>query len=79
VIIIITASELTIVWNNLSGVNNLASAGQMIPLIIGAVILLRVVYVKIFYSQRDIDLNYFIDPPWGTVTTLAGSDEEQSA
>ena len=62
-LVIITAIELTIVWNNLSGVNNLSSAGQMIPLIIGAIILLRVIYVR-FSGLNEIETSIYINPPW---------------
>jgi hypothetical protein len=43
---VIVAAELTIKWNTISGVNNLFSAGQLIPFVIGVGSLLRVLYVE---------------------------------
>jgi hypothetical protein len=65
-ILVITATEITIVWNNLSNVNDLSSAGQLIPLLIGAFILLRVIYVRVFYNQLAISRRLYIRPPWST-------------
>ena len=45
---IITATELTIKWNRIRGVNSLTSAGQTIPLLIGIAAILRIVYVRLF-------------------------------
>lgn len=47
---IITATELTIKWNKISGVNSLTSAGQTIPLLIGIASILRIVYVRLFVA-----------------------------
>ena len=44
---IITATELTIKWNKIQGVNSLTSAGQTIPLLIGIAAILRIVYVRL--------------------------------
>jgi hypothetical protein len=33
--LIVTAVELTLKWNNVRGVNDVTSAGQLIPLIVG--------------------------------------------
>jgi len=64
--LVILATEVTIVWNNLSEVNGLSSAGQLIPLIIGIFVLLRVIYVRIFYNQREFRRRLKIRPPWST-------------
>jgi hypothetical protein len=40
---LILTVELTLLWNNVTGVNGLLSAGQTIPAIIGATSLLRTV------------------------------------
>ncbi|KAK5162395.1 hypothetical protein LTR04_003887, partial [Oleoguttula sp. CCFEE 6159] len=45
---IITATELTIYWNNITNVYSLSSAGQTIPFAIGIGALLRVVYIYAF-------------------------------
>ncbi|TKA66540.1 hypothetical protein B0A49_10482 [Cryomyces minteri] len=45
---IITATELTIYWNNITNVYSLSTAGQTIPFAIGIGALLRVVYVYAF-------------------------------
>jgi hypothetical protein len=44
--IVIVAGELTIRWNHISGVNDISSAGQLIPFVIGAGSLLRIFYVN---------------------------------
>jgi hypothetical protein len=41
----IAAVELTIIWNNITDVNNISSVGQTIPLMIGIVAVVRIVYV----------------------------------
>ena len=45
---VVLATELTIKWNTLRGVNSLSSAGQTIPFIVGVESLVRVFYV---YSE----------------------------
>lgn len=42
---VVVATELTIKWNNVTGLNSLDSAGQLIPFVIGLGILVRVFYV----------------------------------
>jgi hypothetical protein len=44
--IVITAGELTIRWNNISGVDDVSSAGQLIPFVIGLGSLIRIFYVR---------------------------------
>ncbi|KAK5016675.1 hypothetical protein LTR16_001586 [Cryomyces antarcticus] len=52
---IITATELTIYWNNITNVYSLSSAGQTIPFAIGIGALLRVVYVYAFKTGEVCD------------------------
>jgi hypothetical protein len=47
--------ELTIGWNDIEGVNSLNSAGQTIPLVIGVVALIRILYVYYFPKADDYD------------------------
>ncbi|KAK4241712.1 hypothetical protein C8A03DRAFT_40933 [Achaetomium macrosporum] len=51
--IIVAATELTIQWNNISGVNDVSTAGQIIPVIIAAGLVSRVVYVYLFEEEVD--------------------------
>jgi len=44
VVVINIATELTIKWNHIAGVDSVSSAGQMIPLIIGAAAVVRIFY-----------------------------------
>jgi len=44
--IVIAATELTIKWNAVTGVNDLTSAGQLIPLLISLALVARVLYVS---------------------------------
>ncbi|TVY73587.1 hypothetical protein LSUE1_G006853, partial [Lachnellula suecica] len=50
-----TATELTVRWNRISGVLDLSTAGQLIPLIIGGGLIIRVIYVGIFHKQDGKD------------------------
>lgn len=43
--VVVVATELTIQWNDITGLNSLDSAGQLIPFVIGSGILVRVIYV----------------------------------
>jgi hypothetical protein len=43
--IVVVATELTIKWNHVTGVNTLSSAGQLIPFVIGLGVVVRVLYV----------------------------------
>ena len=45
---VVTATELTIKWNNIQGVDTLASAGQTIPFAIGLASFVRIMYVYLF-------------------------------
>jgi len=51
--IVTAATELTIKWNMITGVNDLTSAGQLIPFLIGVALVLRVVYVGFFRNGPD--------------------------
>lgn len=50
---LIAIIEVTIVWNILTGVNSLKSAGQLIPLIVGIAGVVQVVGYYIFRSTAD--------------------------
>lgn len=43
--VVVLATELTIKWNGLRGVDTLSSAGQTIPFLVGVGSLVRVIYV----------------------------------
>lgn len=45
--IIVAATELTIAWNHITDVNEISSAGQTIPLIIGVGQIVRVLYIML--------------------------------
>ena len=51
--VVIVATELTIYWNNLSGVYELGSAGQLIPLVLGSMMLVHTLYRWIRPSRED--------------------------
>jgi hypothetical protein len=64
--IVITATELTISWNNIQGVNVVTTAGQIIPLVIGATSFLRLFYLWLarrygryrhFGVEKDVPIN----------------------
>ncbi|CAN8106198.1 unnamed protein product [Discula destructiva] len=57
------AIELVISWNNISGVNNLDSAAQLIPLIISGAFLIRSIYVWMFGPSPPQD-HYNLDFPF---------------
>jgi hypothetical protein len=52
-ILVIVATELTIDWNNIEGVNSLSGAGQTFPFFIKLGAVLRIVYVTFRYSEED--------------------------
>jgi len=53
--IVIVATELTIEWNGISGVGDISSAGQTIPMIIGIGLVTRILYIK---RLGDVDAKY---------------------
>ncbi|KAF2817020.1 uncharacterized protein BDZ99DRAFT_7341 [Mytilinidion resinicola] len=55
--IITAATELTIHWNNITGVNSLAAAGQTILFVIGLGAVIRVFYVYLFHDEQRDDEN----------------------
>lgn len=62
-ICVLAATELTILWNGIEGVNNLSSAGQTIPFVIGLGAVIRILYVYMkpeveYYSDSDSDYSY---------------------
>jgi hypothetical protein len=60
---VIVAAELTIKWNTISGVNDLSSAGQLIPFVIGLGSLLRVFYVRWKRGDEpDMDISNLVQP-----------------
>jgi hypothetical protein len=52
-ILVTLATELTIDWNEIEGVNSLASAGQAIPFVIGLGAVIRIIYVYFRYGDDD--------------------------
>ncbi|KAF2272035.1 uncharacterized protein EI97DRAFT_237369 [Westerdykella ornata] len=50
-VIIMLATELTVQWNEIQGVNTLAGVGQTIPFVIGLMSAVRILYVY-FYKQN---------------------------
>ena len=52
---VIAATELTIRWNKIQGVNSLTSAGQTIPLLIGIAAILRIAYIRISGGEPTWD------------------------
>jgi len=54
-IAVVVATELTIEWNEISGVGDISSAGQTIPMVIGIGLVTRIFYIAIF---GDIDAEY---------------------
>lgn len=80
--IVTMAIELVISWNNISGVNNLDSAAQLIPLFITGAYLLRSIYVWMADPPQEnshyVDFPYFPTGDGGiasyTVTSDSGAD-----
>ena len=54
---IVAATELTIQWNDLTGINDISTAGQTIPLIIGLSALVRVLYVALVKEDDNGEEN----------------------
>jgi hypothetical protein len=50
---VVAATELTIQWNNITGVGDLNSAGQLIPMLIGVGFVTRVVYIGVFIKEDN--------------------------
>lgn len=53
-LVIVLATELTIQWNEISGVNSLSGAGQTIPFVIGLGAVVRVFYVYYVYPANEV-------------------------
>lgn len=64
--IITTAVELVISWNNISSVNNLDTAAQLIPAIISAAYFLRSIYLGASETSPE-DGSYIDYPYWEEV------------
>lgn len=54
IIILIVQVELTISWNNISGLQSLATLGQLIPFVLGVGGLIKVVYGKLCLVKKGI-------------------------
>ena len=54
-IIVMVATELTIQWNQITGVCELSSAGQTIPLVVGGGLMLRVFWKAYWRDEEDLD------------------------
>lgn len=50
---IVLATELTIQWNEIEGVNSLVGAGQTIPFVIGIAAIVRIFYVYYVYPENN--------------------------
>jgi len=55
------ATELTIRWNQITDVRDVSSAGQLIPLVIGAGLIIRVIYVGWFRKGKAKEDAYDTD------------------
>lgn len=62
--VIVVGTELTISWNRIAGVYCLASAGQLIPFVIGLGVLSRVMYVWLKEGYRQPSARRRPRPPW---------------
>lgn len=52
---VLAATELTIRWNNIKGINNFSSAGQTIPFLIGVGAFARILFVYRFGPSPSDD------------------------
>lgn len=53
-LVVALATELTITWNEIDGVNSLAGAGQTIPFVIGLGAIVRIFYVYYVYPPNGV-------------------------
>lgn len=53
--VVTVATEFTIQWNDIQGVEGIKSAGQAIPLVIGIGLVIRVLYISCW---EDLDQEY---------------------
>lgn len=51
--VVMTATELTILWNGISDVDEIASTGQLIPFVVGIEMFVRVLYASWFEETAD--------------------------
>lgn len=58
---VVAATELTIRWNKIEGVNSLSSAGQTIPFLIGVGAIARILYVY-RVGPADDDVRQSLSP-----------------
>ncbi len=61
-ITVITATELAIHWNKITGVRSISSAGQTIPMILGIGTILRVFYVASTHKEVDEEIDGVYKP-----------------
>lgn len=73
--IIVAATELTIAWNRIKDVNEIASAGQTIPLIIGIGQIIRVLYVMLVTGD-DYDEHQSETGSWTDSETRGASEDD---
>lgn len=73
-ITVVAATELTIKWNHIQNISDVTSAGQLIPMVIGVGLLVRVFYVA-WRASKDpekpevYDPSSKTDPGWGITPT----------
>lgn len=73
--IVLAATELTIRWNKIRGVNSLSSAGQTIPLLLGIGIFVRILYVFLFLKEDDDDRRPYLRPIGTTILPMGAPIE----
>ncbi|TAQ90183.1 hypothetical protein B7494_g1487 [Chlorociboria aeruginascens] len=62
---VITATELSVVWNDIQGVNSVTTAGQIIPLLLGINAIVRLFYLRWYssvYPGEDDDISAVSGP-----------------
>lgn len=74
---ILSATELTIIWNGIEDVNEVSSSGQTIPLVIASGLLVRVVYVALFIGDEDPEKYEFHLPKRDPRTPRSPEDGER--
>ncbi|KAH8891724.1 hypothetical protein GQ53DRAFT_865701 [Thozetella sp. PMI_491] len=80
--IVTAATELTIQWNNIGGVNQVASAGQTIPMVIAIGMIAHIFYVywvgdtSLLHPREEVRLNKFYDAPDSSSSESGDSSDE---
>lgn len=67
--IVVTGAELTIRWNDIEGVHSTSTAGQLIPLLIGIGVMVRVFYKAL---TSDGEEGFYEGEPMGRFDQLMG-------